>query len=185
MAEAAQQVTTERSPAINAEVEATSHWLAERETLRAGARRAIEIEWEVRRAQERAKYPPITVTGPSEDEWKKAPDFPAAYTFVLRLSVAPNSQWVRVFDNEYRVTWYNMKRRAAIHGAKLVLIVADSDNLQSQVDFAKGLVHRTNETFERDVFPIIDRKINEGKRLALEQFDAIKSLRARTKDLRF
>jgi hypothetical protein len=143
------------------------------------------VEWEVRRAKEHAKYPPITVTGVHEDEWKKASDFPAAYTFVLRLSKAPDGQWVQVFDNEYKMSWYNMKRRAGIHGARLIMVVADSDNLQAQVDFAKEVVNRTNESFERDIFPHIDRAINEGRRLTLDQFDAIRSLKARTKDLRF
>jgi hypothetical protein len=73
---------------------------------------------------------PVTVIGVYEDEWKKAPDFPAAYTFVLRLSATPSSRWVQVFDHEYHLAWYNMKRRAEIYGARLVMIVADSDNLQ-------------------------------------------------------
>jgi hypothetical protein len=184
LAEAAQQVDPERAPNISAEVQATSRWLAERESLRAGARRAIEVEWEVRRAQEKAKYPPITVTGVDEAAWQKADDFPAAYRFELILSQAPNHQWVQVFDQEYRISWYNMKRRSEVEGSRLVMIVGDSDNLQGHVDFAKELVKRTNATIERDLFSLIDRSINEGKRRALEEFDAIRSLKARTKDLR-
>jgi hypothetical protein len=42
-------------------VEQTSRWLAERDLLRGGARRAIEIEWEVCGEQEKSKYPEIRI----------------------------------------------------------------------------------------------------------------------------
>jgi len=177
-------VSQERSPDIRSAVEATSRWLAERESLKAGARRAIEVEWELRRQQEKALYPKINVTGIDESGWQKADEFPAAYTFGLLLNETPNDQWIQVFDHEYHNAWYNMKRRTTIHGNRIVMIVADSDNLQHHVDFAKELVQRTNATFERDVFPMIDRRVEEMKRQALNEFDTIRSLKSRTKDLR-
>ncbi len=58
----------------------------------------------------------------------------------------------------YRMAFYNMKRRT-LAGDRITMIVAESDNLQNHVNFAKELVERTNRTFENQVFPEIDRRI--------------------------
>jgi hypothetical protein len=183
LAEAARLVSPEKSPALTTEVETTSRWLAERDALRKGARVAIGVEWELRRAQDKALYPPISITGVDETRYAKANDFPAAYRFVLNLNQAPNPQWAQIFNNEYHTAWYNLKRRTEVRGAQLVMIVAESDNLQGHVDFAKELVKRTNETIQRDVFRQIDSRVDALKRQQLEQFDAIQSLKAKTKGL--
>jgi hypothetical protein len=183
LAEAAHLVSPERSPALTSAVAATSRFLAERETLKAGARAAIEVEWELRRAEEKARFPAIRITGVDHDASEKAPDFPVAYTLVLNLDRRPHSQWVQVFDHEYHLAVFMLKRRVEIEGSQVVMVVAQGDNLQPYVDFAKELVKRTNETIERDIFTMIDRKVEEGKRQALQEFDAIRSIRSKTKDL--
>lgn len=184
LAEAAQQVSREKSPNITSGINATSQWLGERELLRGGARRAIEIEWEISRERAKSEYPPIHIVAVDDDGWSQSNEFPAAYNFVLLLNQEPNPHWKTAFEHEYRSAFYNMKRRTHIQGDRIQMVVADSDNLQGHVDFAKELVKRTNDTITQRLFPVIDQKVDEGKREALRQFDAIKSLRQRTRDLR-
>jgi hypothetical protein len=184
LSEAASQVSNERSPAIASAVETTSRWLGEREALKGGARTAIELEWEIERERAKSAHPKIAIASVDEDGWQKASDFPAAYTLVLKLDRRPYEPWSQIFANEYKTAWYNMKRRTYINGDRIVMVVADSDNLQDHVDFAKELVKRTNDTTERQVWPLLDRKVNEGKQAALREFDAIKSLKAATRNLR-
>lgn len=184
LSEAASQISQDRSPAVAAAVEQTSRWLGEREALKGGARKAIEIEWELERERAKAAHPKINIVSVDEEAWQKANDFPSAYTLVLKLDRRPYEPWSQIFDNEYHTSWYNMKRRTYLSGDRVVMVVADSDNLQNHVDFAKELVKRTNDTTERQVWPLLDRKVNEGQQTALRQFDAIKSLKAATRNLR-
>jgi hypothetical protein len=55
-------------------VEQTSRWLAERDLLRGGARRAIEIDWKVCGEQEESKYPEIRIGRIDDSTWRKAKD---------------------------------------------------------------------------------------------------------------
>jgi hypothetical protein len=182
--EAVTLVSPERSKAIYDGVEQMSRWLAERNLIRGGARRAIEIEWEVRGEQEKSKYPEIQITRLDDSTWRKAPDFPAAYVLEFVLNRAPNSEWVRIFVHNYRQALYNMKRRTEIRRDRIVMIVADSDNLQGHVDFAKRLVEETNQFIRTQLFQHIDQEVKRRKWEALQQFDAIQSLKARTKDIK-
>jgi hypothetical protein len=184
LAEAASQVSSDRSPTVASAVEATSRWLGEREALKGGARKAIEVEWEIERERAKAAHPKINITAVDEEGWKKANDFPAAYTLALRLDRRPYEPWSQIFENEFRTAFYHLKRRTYLSGDRIVMIVADSDNLQGHVDFAKELVKRTNDTTERQVWPLLDRKVNEGRQAALREFDAIKSLKTATRNLR-
>ena len=79
---------------------------------------------------------------------------------------------------------YLMKREATISGNRVTLIVADSDNLQRHIDWIKDLVARTNEWIHQDGFMNIDAQVNRAKSRALEEFDAIQSLKDRTKGLK-
>ncbi len=182
--EAAAQVSAMRSESLETAVADTSRWLAERDLLKGGARRAIEVHWEVQRQQARAAYAPISIVGVDQDGWAKAEDFPAAYYFVLALSDVPHYQWVEIFDNEFRQSFHNMKRRTRVDGKRLVMVVADSDNLQGHVDFAKRLVDQTNRYVADFLLPRIDAKIEQAKRAELKEFDTIKSLKQATKGLR-
>ena len=184
LSEAAAQVVAERAPGVQRSIDETARFLAEREELRGGARTAIEVEWEIERARAKAEFPEIQIVGVDDAAYRKASEFPAAYEFVLILNLRPNSVWIQAFDMEYRISWYHMKRTTRVRSDRIVMVIADSDNLQGHVDFAKQLVQRTNATIQRDIFHQIDSNINQGKRHALEQFDAIKSMKTRTRDLR-
>lgn len=184
LAEASELVTPERAPGVAAAVGSAAQWLAERELLKGGARRAIEVEWELDRARSKDLWPKVSIVGVDEDGYRKAPDFPAAFTFVLRLDRAPRPDWVQLFDQEYHRQFYHMKRKTRIEGDRIVMVVASSDSLQGHVDFAKRLVDSTNGLVERHVWPDIDRQIDAGKAQALQSFDTIKTLRAATKNLR-
>jgi hypothetical protein len=100
--EAAELVSPERSNVIHEGVEQTSRWRAERDLLRGGARRAIEIEWEVCGEQEKSKYPEIRIDRIDDSAWRKAPDFPAAYVLEFVLNRVPNSEWLQIFVHKYQ-----------------------------------------------------------------------------------
>jgi hypothetical protein len=181
--EAAALVSPDRSPTVHAAVSDTARFLAERELLRGGARRAIEVKWELERSRQRAQYQRVAVARVDESAWRKAPDFPAAYTFVLVLDRVPHGDWVQVFDHHYHQALYNMKRRTTIDRDRIIMIVADQDNLQVHADFAKRLVQETNHFIEGELFRRIDMEIERRKREELAQFDAIQSLKRRTREI--
>jgi len=182
--EATQLVSPERSPSLHERVSETARWLAERELLRGGARKAIEIRWEVERGRRKAQYHRVSVTRVDEEAWRKAPDFPAAYTFVLILDRVPHRDWAEVFMHLYHEALYLMKRRTRLERDRIIMIVADQDNLQAHADFAKRLVQETNDYIESELFRRIDVEVERKKREELTQFDAIQSLKARTRDIK-
>jgi hypothetical protein len=184
LAEAAQSVSESDSPGIHSAVQETSKWLAEHQSLGEGARRAIEVEWEIRRQQEKAKYPKISITGIDESRWRKADEFPSAYSFVMILSQAPNSEWLDVWRGEFESSWFGGKRSTDIELDRMFVVVSDQDNLQNQVDFAKQVVQRTNERISQILFPRIDQYIEQSKQAALTELDTINSLKAKTRNLR-
>ena len=63
------------------------------------------------------------------------------------------------------------------------MIVADSDNLQGHANFAKRLVEETNQFIRTQLFQYINQEVERRKREVLQQFDALQSLMARTKDI--
>jgi len=77
-----------------------------------------------------------------------------------------------------------MKRETRIVRDRIQIIVEDFDNLQSHVDFTKGLVEQTNDFVFTQGFAAIDRKINAAKTRALSEYDAIQSLKERTMNLK-
>jgi hypothetical protein len=64
------------------------------------------------------------------------------------------------------------------------MIVADSDDLQAHVDFAKRLVDEANKFIQGEGFAHIDRQIDAAKAQALREYDAIQSMKDRTKNLK-
>ena len=155
--EAVTLVSPQRSKTIHEGVEQMSRWLAERDLIRGGARRAIEVEWEVRGEQEKSKYPEIRIGRIDDSAWRKVPDFPAAYFVEFVLDRSPNSEWVRIFMHNYQQALYNMKRRTEIRGDRIVMIVVDSDNLQGHANFTKRLVEETNQFIRTQLFQQIGR----------------------------
>jgi len=184
LAEAVSLVSDEKSPEIFSGVQRASEWLAERDLIRGSARKAIEIEWDLRKEQEKRRYPEAQIERVDDDAFRKAPDFPRAYYLEFVLDRTPNRDWSEIFIQNWQNSWYNMKRETAIRRDRIVMIVADSDNLQRHTDFAKRLVTETNEFVKTRLFAHIDGQCEQQKRVALEQFDAIQSMKARTRDIR-
>ncbi len=182
--EAATLVSPEKSPGIHATVQQASEWLAERDLIRGGARRAIEIEWEVRKEQEKRKYPEMRIQRVDDSAFRKAPDFPRAIYLEFVLDKVPHPDWVEVFMAEWKMSLYNMKRKTHIQRDRIVMVVADSDNLQWHADEAKRLVEETNKRIHTLGFQQIDQRCEQAKRAALQLFDAIQSMKARTKDIK-
>ena len=85
---------------------------------------------------------------------------------------------------EYEITWYNMKRESSIKNDRIVMRVGEHDNLQQHADFAKRLIEKANRTVQRELFREIDRQINQRMKAALAEYDAIKSLKDRARDIR-
>jgi hypothetical protein len=182
--EAAALVSSDRAPGIHASVQQTSEWLAERDLIRGGARRAIEIEWEVKKQQEKSRYPALKIARADDNAFQKAPDFPAAYYLVFVLDKRPHPEWVEVFMAEWKRSFYNMKRNTHIEGDRIIMVVADSDNLQGHADHAKRVVEATNDRIHTHGFQRIDQMCEQQKREALRQFDAIQSMKARTRGIK-
>ena len=182
--EAATIVSPDKSPGLYATVQQTSEWLAERDLIRGGARRAIEIEWDIMKEQEKRRHPKVNLLRVDDNAYRKAPDFPAAYYLEFVLDRVPNEDWANVFMGEWETSFYSMKRETSLHHDRIVMVVADSDNLQSHADFAKRLVEDTNNRIHTLGFQKIDQWCEQQKRIALSQFDAIQSLKERTKNIR-
>lgn len=182
--EALELVSDDQSQDFRQSIEQTSKWLAERNLLNKSAREALEIEWEIRRKQEKEQYKKISISKIDHDAYTKAPDFETAYTLVFILDSDPHPDWTEIFEHEHRNSYYNMKRRTTLEGNRITMIVSDQDNLQAHADYAKRLVEDTNKFIENHLFKDIDNQINVAKREALQQFDAITSLKERTKDIK-
>ncbi|MDQ1353468.1 MAG: hypothetical protein QG657_3774 [Acidobacteriota bacterium] len=182
--EAATLVSPEKSPSIHATVQKTSEWLADRDLIRGGARRAIEIYWEVRKAQEKLKYPEIKIQGVDENSLRKAPDFQHAIYFDFVLDKMPHPTWSKVFMVECKNS-RNIKRKTYIERDRIVMVVADSDDLRSHKSEAMRLVDQTNKHIRTHRFQEIDTWCDREKRAALQQFDAIQSMKARIKGIKF
>jgi len=182
--EAVTVLSPDKSPNIYSTVQQTSEWLAERDLIRGSARRAIEIEWEVRKEQEKRKYPEVKIQRVDDNALRKAPNFQRAYYLEFVFDRVPNSDWVDVFMAEWKRAFYNMKRETHIERDRIVMVVADSDNLQGHADFAKGLVEGTNNRIHTLGFQRIDQRCEQEKLAALKQFDAIQSMKARTEDIK-
>ena len=184
LSEAVALITPERNLSIYQSVVEMAKELANRGELLGGARRAIEVQFEVERERAKAQFPKIQVVRIDEDAYRKSDEFPAAYKFELVLNQTPHHDWVNLFDQIYKRSWYNMKRETRIVRDRIQMIVADSDNLQGHVDFAKSLVEQTNEFVFTQGFANIDRQVNAAKAQALREYDAIQSMKERTKNLR-
>jgi hypothetical protein len=184
LVESASLVTSESSPGIHSEIQRTSEWLAERDLMRGGARRAIEIEWDIQKEREKRKFPDISIVRVIDEAFRKAPDFASAYYLEFLLTQSPRSQWAEAFEQNYHYSFYNMKRKTEVEGNRIVMVVAESDNLQAHADFAKKLVSQTNDFIRSQLFSHIDTQCELRKQEALRQFDAIKSLRDRAKGIR-
>ncbi len=181
---AASLVDPQHSPRVHETVVEMAKELANRRELPGGARQAIELQFEIERQRLKAQHPRITLVGVGDSAWRKSNAFPAAYEFGLVLDQAPNGDWVEVFDHHFWADWYNMKRKTWIDEDRIRMIVADSDDLQRHVDFAKRLVEETNQLIATQGFEEIDRRINAAKAQALREYDTIQALRAKTKDLK-
>lgn len=184
LVEAASLVSGGESPEIFSSIQKTSEWLAERDLIRGGAREAIEIEWDLRKEQEKRRYPEIQIERVNDDAFRKASDFQRAYNLEFVLDQIPNRNWSEIFMQNWQSSRYNMKRETDIRRDRIVMIVADSDNLQGHADFAKRLVTETNEFVKSRLFAHIDGECEQHKRAALEQFDAIQSMKSRTRDIK-
>lgn len=177
-------ISDNQSDAFKKSISDTAHWLAEHDLMRKGAREAIEIEWEIKREQEKGKYQEVALLKVDDDAYKKANDFERAYTLVFVLDRTPYPEWEKAFMHTFRNSLYCMKRSTEIDRDRIVMIVADTDNLQAHADFAKRLVNDTNKFIKDVIMNDLDTRINIAKQDALREFDAIQSLKNRTKDIK-
>jgi HNH endonuclease len=184
MSESLKLITPDRSPCLHRDIVETAKELANRGELLGGARKAIEVQFEVNRQEAKARFPTVEIMRIDEDAYCKSDEFPAAYKFELVLNMAPHHDWTGVFDGMYRNSLYMMKRKTRIIRDRIEMIVADSDNLQGHVDFAKRLVADTNNFVQTQGFAHIDRQINAVKAQALREYDAIQSMKGRAKNLK-
>jgi hypothetical protein len=184
LSKSAELIDPSRSPTLHNTVVQTAKELAQEKELPGGARRAIEVQFEIERQKAKAKLPLVEILEVDENAYQKSNEFPAAYVFGLVLNRVPHPDWVQVFDQEYKNSLYMMKRKTRIVRDRIRMIVANTDNLQNHVAFAKRLVDSTNNFVQTRGFSQIDRQIDSAKAQALAEYDAIQSLKQQTEGLR-
>jgi hypothetical protein len=177
-------INPSRTPRLAQSIQEAAHEMAEESILPEAARQAIELEFEIERERAKAEFVDVSVAGVDQGAYKKSNEFPRAYEFAVTLNTRPHPEWNKVFQYQYDSSMYLMKRQTRVSGTRIVLIVADSDNLQSHIDWIKELVARTNTWIRQEGFMNIDNQVNRAKNRALEEFDAIQSMKDRTKNLK-
>lgn len=181
---AQQLIDPEKSPGLAHSVSHAATQMAEASILPDAARRAIEIKYDVERARLKSQVDQVSLTGIDNDAYRKSNAFGRAYEFVLILDHRPDQDWQKVFNSHYENSWYSMMRETRVRGDRIVMIVADSDDLQAHTNWVKGLIDETNTWLTTQGFQNIDRHLNQVLREELEQFDAIESMKSRTKDIK-
>jgi hypothetical protein len=145
----------------------------------------IEQDFSVKKAELINLWSAVEVVGQDETRWQKAPDFPVAYFFVLKLSKMPTIDWKQVFDQQYGSHLFMSKRKARVVAATIELVVADSDNLQGHVDFVKTVVSSTNEALQRHLRGSLLPKLERDLKLAIVQHETLVKLAEESKNLVF
>ncbi|MEK0337235.1 MAG: HNH endonuclease [Nitrosopumilus sp.] len=177
-------INPEKSPVVSHSISLMATRMAEDAVLPEAARRAIEINYEVERKRLKSQVDQVSLFGVDQDAYQKSNEFEKAYEFVLILDHTPNNDWKKVFQHHYENTLYLMTRETHIRGDRVVLIVAESDDLQAHTDWIKRLIKETNYWLTTQGFKNIDRQLNQKFHKELEQFDAIESMKERTKNIR-
>lgn len=183
LAEAISLIDPTRKPRLAASIQETACDLAEASLMPEAARRAIELQYDVAAQQEKARFPEVSVLGVDEDGWRKSDALGRAYAFVILLDIVPPREWCDVFNQKWRQSFYNMMRETSIRENRVIMIVADSDNLQNHTDWIKRMVRETNEWIRTEGFFRIDIQIGQAKRKALDEFDAIQSMKKRGREI--
>jgi hypothetical protein len=181
---AAELIDPKRSPLVYDSIVETAKYLAKKNELPEAARKAIEVQYEVDRQKEKAKFPVIEIVKVDKEAWRKSKKFAHAYILELVLNRAPNSDWTNVFNHLFNNSLNTMRRETNIISDRIQMIIADTNNKQRHVDFIKRLIEETNNFVRSQIFPEIDRQIDSAKRQALEEYDTIQKLKSETDDLR-
>lgn len=184
LSEARQLVDPEISPKLANTVSEMATQMVESSTFSDAARKAIEIQYEAERVRIKASVDQHSLVGVDDNAYRKSNKFGRAYEYVLILDSAPSREWQKVFDNRYSNSFYNMKRETFIRRDRVVSIIADSDNLQAHVNWVKQLIHETNTWCTTQGYQNIDREINKAMREELAEFDAIESMKSRSKGVK-
>ena len=177
-------ISKDRSPIFAHSVSELAREMAESSIMPDAARRAIELKYEVERQKLKSSVDQLSVVGIDNDAYRKNNKFPRAYEFVLILDHSPNSDWVNIFNQKYHDNWFSGKRETRIIGDRAILIVADTDDLQAHTNWLKKIVEETNYWFTTQGYQNINRYIGEALYEELQQFDAIQSMKERTKSIK-
>jgi len=151
-----------------------------------GAREAIELQFEIDRRRDKARFSPVEIFQVDKDAIRKSPESPSAYVLELVLNQVPVRQWADVFHEALGVEFYGLVWDIVLDRDRLRMVIdtSASDNLQMYVDYAKRVVARANRYVEEQVIPDLDRRYDSAKARALREYETIQSLKAKTNDLR-
>lgn len=78
------------------------------------------------------------------DNIVKDPSFESAWAVYAYLDKAPDRRWGDYFDYAYRNMVNTDKRPLRLEGDRIRVVYAKGDNLQSHIDFVKGVVNTAN-----------------------------------------
>ena len=127
----------------------------------------------------------VQVIGKDEEGIEKDDSFPAAYKLPFKLSELPDSRWREIFEHVHRINIYSaMKRRAYVSGDRIIVIIANSDDMQHQADIIKRAVQDTNKEIDRINEQILAQEKREKEKTEKE-VEAIKGLKDKAKDIKF
>lgn len=99
---------------------------------------------------------------PEKLKIEKIDAFPDAYAFELELDSTPDNVWEQIFEDEWKTSFYTMKRQVQVVGNRLRVVTAP-DEVKDKIEWVKSLVKSTNErveTYNKEV----ERK-NEAEKL--------------------
>lgn len=116
---------------------------------------------------------------PDKLKIEKADSFPSAYVFELPLDSTPDSVWESIFENQWKRSFYNLKRTVTVEGDKLKVITAP-DEIEGKIKWVRRLVDSTNsqvEQYNEQMKRKEEVKLKEKKRVE----ETIKEMRERLK----
>lgn len=84
---------------------------------------------------------------PEKLKIEKDDSFPMAYAFELPLDSTPDDIWTSIFEDEWKTSFYMLKRKVTIERNKLKVITAP-DEIEGKIEWVKNLVSLTNKRVE-------------------------------------
>lgn len=111
---------------------------------------------------------------------EKDDSFPLAYAFELPLDSTPDDIWRSIFEDEWKTSFYMLKRRVTIEDSRLRVITAPEE-IKGKIEWIMHLVNSTNKRVE-EYNQEIKRKEGAEKAEKGKHEEAIRKMREMLKE---